>query len=69
MLREDDKYGFSPRAVIDIHKMLACTHILASKDLTDDILEGFKEVIGMSQSAAPKINLMFRSNARLRTGG
>ena len=73
-IQEDDqgKNGFSNRTVVDLHKFLAAMMVLdydnaAATGFENSVLEGLQIVASMSSSTSPRVNLIFRSNVRLRT--
>lgn len=68
-LHPDDKTGFSPKVSIDLHKLLAARKVINEDvPLTAEITDGLRLVISLGASTSPRLNLLFRSNARLRTG-
>lgn len=55
-----------------MHKFLAVMMVMdhdnvAATGLENSVLEGLQVVAGMSSSTSPRVNLIFRSNVRLRT--
>ena len=71
-LHPEDRQGFSPRIVVDLHKFLAMAKIMKGEEeggiwnVAD--LEGLKAVAGMGNSTSPRINVLIRSSTQLRTG-
>lgn len=66
-MHPNDQSGFSPRFIVDVHKLLAAANVIDDTDLTFEEVEGLKTVCALGTSTSPRINLMFRSNNRLRT--
>ena len=57
---------------MDLHKYLAAGKALSvesgSKSSTLELAKEMKIVSGLSNATSPRVNLLFRSNGRLRTG-
>lgn len=75
-LHQADQLGLVPRIVVDLRKFLALGHV-ASLDTDDqgrdtmplplEIREGLKTVAGFAASTSPRVNLLLRASAPLRT--
>ena len=61
--------GFCARVTVDLHKYLAAAKVLACKTsgmVSNEVAEGMKIVASISSTTSARVNLMFRSNNRLK---
>ena len=66
----ENETGLSCRVLMDLQRLLACACVghPPRKSFSKEECEQFKAAVGGSSKYSARINLLFRSNAQLRTG-